>query len=120
METFELDIYSKLGEKDGWVVDESFLVMYFSAYLLLSCVGQSLCEDAGIGYGESRHNAVWLLGKDPIVGLAKEFVLIVLGFLAEELVDRIPTTVEGFQVEPWCSLWQEVEIFERHLTPSLR
>ncbi len=56
MLSFVLDINAKLGKQDGGVVDESLLVVYLAANLLLAGVGQPLGEDACVGYGESGYD----------------------------------------------------------------
>ena len=56
VQTLVLDIYAKLCKEDGGIVDESLLMMYLAAYLLLAGIGQTLGEDAGIGYGEACDN----------------------------------------------------------------
>ena len=84
MLAFVLDIDTKLGEQNGWIVDETFLVVYLSAYLLLASIGQSLGEDAGIGHGEAGNDVRMAIGQTEIVGLAKQFVLVVLCFVMEK------------------------------------
>ena len=84
MLAFVLDIDTKLGEEDGGIIDESLLVVNLTAYFLLASIGQSLGEDAGIGYGEAGNDVRRAVRQTKIVGLAKEFVLIVLCLVVEK------------------------------------
>ena len=37
--TFVFDIYPELSKQNGWIIDKSFIMMHFSANLLLMCIG---------------------------------------------------------------------------------
>ena len=81
-----------------------------AAYLLLASVWQPLGEDAGIGYGETGHDVGRTVWQTEIIGLSKQFILIVLGFLAKELVDSITPTVESLKVQSRSALGYKLQI----------
>ena len=112
---FVLDIDAKLGKQDGGVIDKSLLVVYLATNLLLAGIGQSLSEDAGIGYGESGNNVRRTVRQTEIVSLTEEFVLIILCLVVEEIIDRLPTAVESLNIQIWCTLRHELEIYDVHI-----
>lgn len=114
VQAFIFDINTKLGEQDGGIVDESLLMMYLTAYLLLAGIGQPFGEDAGIGHGESGNDVRRTIWQTEIIGLAKELVLVVLCFVMEKIINRLPTAIESLNVQPWCTLRNELEIYDIH------
>ena len=94
VQTFVLDIDTKLGKKNRRVIDKTFFVMHLKAYFFLAGVRQSLGKDAGIGHSKTCDHFRWAVAMYPIVSLPKQLVLIILRFFAEEFIDRLPTTVK--------------------------
>ena len=111
---FVLDVNTELGKQDGGIVVKPFLVVYLAANLLLPGIGQPLGEDAGICYREAGHDVGRAVWQTEIISFAKEFVLIVLCFVMEEIIDRLPTAVESLNVQIGCTLRHELEIYDIH------
>lgn len=114
MQAFVLDINAKLGKQDGWVIDKSLLMVNLKPNFLLSGVGQLLGEDAGVGHSEACHNVGRAVGQTEIIGLAKQFVLIVLRFIMEEIVDGLSAAVESLYVQARSALWHKLQVVDFH------
>ena len=110
MPTFVLYINSKLGQQYSGVVNQPFLMMHLTANLLLSCIGQLLGEDACISYSETCNDFRRLVGETEIIGLAKQFILIVLCFVVEELVNRSTTAIERLYVQFGIALSHKLQV----------
>ena len=74
-------------------------MMDLIAYFLTPAIGQMLCEYAGVCNGECCNDTLGVVRQAKEIGLAKQFVLIVLRVTAEEIVDVIPSAIKKLDVQ---------------------